>query len=35
MTTFDFTPLFRATVGFDRLMRQLQEQAQWSEGANS
>lgn len=35
MTTFDFTPLFRATVGFDRLMRQLQEQSQWSEGANS
>ncbi len=31
MTTFDFSPLFRSTVGFDRLMRTLEESNRWSE----
>lgn len=31
MTTFDFSPLFRSTVGFDRLMNLLENSAQWSE----
>lgn len=31
MTTFDFSPLFRSTVGFDRLMRTLEESNQWAE----
>lgn len=34
MTTFDFTPLFRSTVGFDRLMNALEASAQWAEGSN-
>ena len=34
MTTFDFSPLFRSTVGFDRLMRTLEESNQWAEGDN-
>ena len=32
MTTFDFSPLFRSTVGFDRLMRTLEESNRWAEG---
>jgi molecular chaperone IbpA len=32
--TFDYSPLFRSTVGFDRLMRLLEESMQWSEGGN-
>ena len=35
MTTLDFTPLFRSTVGFDRLMSLLENSGQWSETANS
>ncbi|TVR80756.1 MAG: hypothetical protein EA405_09825 [Rhodospirillales bacterium] len=34
MSTFDFSPLFRSTVGFDRLMRLLEEQGQWGDGGN-
>ncbi len=34
MTTFDFTPLFRSTVGFDRLMSALEASQQWAEGSN-
>ena len=34
MTTFDFSPLFRSTVGFDRLMDLLENSAQWSETGN-
>jgi len=34
MTTFDFTPLFRSTVGFDRLMSALEASQQWTEGSN-
>ena len=32
MTTFDFTPLFRSTVGFDLLMNLLEDSPQWSDG---
>lgn len=35
MSTLDFSPLFRATVGFDRLTRLLEDAAQWGETANS
>lgn len=35
MTTFDYAPLFRSTVGFDRLMRLLEDSMQWSEAGNS
>lgn len=35
MTTLDFTPLFRSTVGFDRLMNLLENSGQWGEAANS
>jgi len=35
MTTLDFSPLFRSTVGFDRLMSLLENSGQWSETANS
>jgi len=35
MTTFDFSPLFRSTVGFDRLMNMLENSVQWAEGGNS
>jgi molecular chaperone IbpA len=34
MTTFDFSPLFRSTVGFDRLMNMLENSVQWAEGGN-
>src|SRR5512147_3306335 len=34
MTMFDFCPLFRSTVGFDRLMNMLENSVQWAEGAN-
>ena len=34
MTTFDFSPLFRSTVGFDRLMNMLESAGQWSEAGN-
>jgi molecular chaperone IbpA len=34
MTTFDFSPLFRSTVGFDRLMNLLENSVQWTEGGN-
>jgi len=34
MNRLDFSPLFRSTVGFDRMMRLLENSAQWSEGAN-
>lgn len=34
MTTFDFSPLFRSTVGFDRLMRALEESNRWAENDN-
>jgi molecular chaperone IbpA len=34
MTTFDFSPLFRSTVGFDRLMNMLENSVQWTEGGN-
>ena len=31
-TTFDFSPLFRTAVGFDRLSRMLDSAAQYSDG---
>lgn len=34
MTTFDFSPLFRSTVGFDRLMNLLENSGQWSDPGN-
>ena len=34
MTTFDFTPLFRSTVGFDRLMSLLESSGQWADTGN-
>ncbi|MBL8659957.1 MAG: Hsp20 family protein [Rhodospirillales bacterium] len=34
MTTFDFSPLFRSTVGFDRLMRLMESSTQLAETAN-
>lgn len=34
MTTIDFSPLFRSTVGFDRLMELLESSTQWAESAN-
>lgn len=34
MTTFDFSPLFRSTVGFDRLMNALEESNRWAEADN-
>ncbi|NJO56659.1 MAG: Hsp20 family protein [Rhodospirillales bacterium] len=34
MTTFDFTPLFRSTVGFDRLMNMLESSGQWNDASN-
>lgn len=34
MTRFDFSPLFRATVGFDRLARLLEDSMQWTESSN-
>lgn len=30
MTTFDFSPLWRSTVGFDRLFDLLEDSAQWT-----
>ncbi len=34
MTTFDFSPLFRSTVGFDRLMNMLENSMQWTDTGN-
>lgn len=34
MTTFDFAPLFRSTVGFDRLMNLLENSGSWNEASN-
>ena len=34
MTTFDLTPLFRSTVGFDRLMNLMETSARWAEAEN-
>ncbi len=34
MTTFDFSPLFRSTVGFDRLMQLMESSTQLAEAAN-
>ena len=34
MTTFDFSPLFRSTVGFDRLMNLMETSARWAEAEN-
>ncbi len=34
MTSFDFSPLFRATVGFDRLMNLVETSTQWAENGN-
>lgn len=34
MTTIDFAPLFRSTVGFDHLMSLLENSGQWSDSAN-
>ena len=34
MTTFDFSPLFRSTVGYDRLMNLLENSVQWSDAGN-
>ena len=33
MTSFDFSPLFRTTVGFDRLARLLEDSLEWGEAA--
>ncbi|MCW5698683.1 MAG: Hsp20 family protein [Rhodospirillales bacterium] len=35
MTHFDFSPLFRTTVGYDRLMRLLEDSSQWTESSTS
>lgn len=34
MTTFDFSPLFRSTIGFDRLMNLLESSSQWADSGN-
>ncbi|HRK20100.1 MAG TPA: Hsp20 family protein [Hyphomicrobiaceae bacterium] len=34
MTTFDFSPLFRSTVGFDRLMRLMENSTQMADATN-
>lgn len=35
MTTFDFSPLFRSTIGFDRLMNLLESSStQWADNGN-
>ena len=34
MTTFDFSPLFRSTVGFDRLMRLMESSNQLADAGN-
>jgi molecular chaperone IbpA len=34
MSAFDFSPLFRSTVGFDRLMNLLEASTHWSEPSN-
>lgn len=34
MTTFDFSPLFRSTVGFDRLMRLMESSSQLADATN-
>lgn len=35
MTTFDFSPLFRSTVGFDRLMNLLENSAGWNDATSN
>jgi molecular chaperone IbpA len=35
MRTFDFTPLWRSTVGFDRLFNLLDESSRWTAEENS
>lgn len=35
MTTFDFSPLFRSTIGFDRLMPFFEDALRWDESAAS
>ncbi len=34
MNTIDFSPLFRSTVGFDRLMNLMETSARWAEAEN-
>lgn len=34
MTTFDFSPLFRSSVGFDRLMRMMESSSQATDAGN-
>lgn len=34
MSTFDLSPLFRSTIGFDRLMNLLESSTQWAESGN-
>ena len=34
MTSFDLSPLFRSTVGFDRLMQLIETSSQWAEAGN-
>jgi molecular chaperone IbpA len=34
MRTFDYTPLWRSTVGFDRLFNMLDESVRWTEENN-
>jgi molecular chaperone IbpA len=35
MRTFDFTPLWRSTVGFDRLFNLLDESSPWTAEENN
>ena len=35
MSTFDFTPLWRSTVGFDRLFNMLDESKRWTSEENN
>lgn len=34
MSTFDFSPLFRSTIGFDRLMSLIESSNQWADSGN-
>jgi molecular chaperone IbpA len=34
MSTFDFSPLFRSTIGFDRLMNLVESSTQWADSGN-
>jgi molecular chaperone IbpA len=34
MTTFDFSPLFRYAVGFDRLTQMLEDSTRWADAGN-